>query len=206
MPQVLEPTAKKRNSYKLQEEKVKALHKAGVPLAEIAKEQGVAYSTVNRFIQRTSLEAQNVEAFKTHRADILARVQMGALSLQEQIIADLSRDGILETLTPGQKASIAHTMSVVHGTAFDKERLERGQSTQNHSIMTKMLHSSVDSAMKSTASGIVALPPGDHNIVDEDELPPADAAAQPPSAGEEAGRGDSLAADVSGHPTESQGL
>lgn len=202
---IAEPPTKRKASRRkpINEERVVDLHNVGLTNAEIGKTQGVSQWTIMRFLEDVEKDFNGIETFKKHRADIFARIGAQNLDLQRKLLDKLNTEGILNALTPSQIASLTFALNSQHGTIYDKERLERGQSTQNHSIMTKMLHASVDSAMKSTASGIVALPPGDHNIVDEDELPPVDAPAQPPSVGEEAGRGDSLAADVSGHPTES---
>lgn len=194
---------KKRNSYKLDEEKVTALHKAGVSVGQIAREQGVAYTTISRFINRTSLEAQHVEAFKSHRADILARIQMSALTVQEALLEDLREDGNLKTLPAHQKANLLNALMNVGGNAFDKERLERGQSTQNHSIMTRMLHGSVNGAYKSTGYKEVALPHGDHNSASETPGAPTMAAASDSNGPEEGRQGGASAAGVYGHPTES---
>ncbi|MFK5281892.1 hypothetical protein ACI3PL_20280, partial [Lacticaseibacillus paracasei] len=93
---------------------------------------------------------------------------------------------------------------VVSGTAFDKERLERGQSTQNHSIMTRMLHSSVDNAYKSDTSEIVAVPTEVRNSkkkkVNQLSQQSPDVEPPPPSASAqgEAGRGAIVAASVYG--------
>ena len=81
--------------------------------------------------------------------------------------------------------------------------MERGQSTQNHSIMTRMLHGSVNEAYKSTGYSNVAVPTGDHNSTIEAPSVPTGAAAPDSNGPEEGRQGGALAADVSGHPTES---
>jgi hypothetical protein len=162
---------------------------------------------VYAFLRQLEPEFKMIEEFKQHRGDVFARLQAKSIGLQFRIVEDLDR--ILPTLTDSQKASLLHTLTVVSGTAFDKERLERGQSTQNHSIMTRMLHGSVDNAYKSTPSEIVAVPTEERNSkkkkVNQLSQQSTTVEPSPPvqSAGEEAGRGDSLSVDVYGHPTES---
>jgi hypothetical protein len=137
----------KRSSYKLDEDTVTALHKAGVPTQAIANQQGVARSTIARFLDRTSEESQYVEAFKQHRADVLSRIQLKALTVQEAILEDL-KDGNVAALTPFQKGSLLQTLVTVNGNAFDKERLERGQSTQNISTISRMVDGQVSTLYK----------------------------------------------------------
>lgn len=122
----------------------KALQQAarGMSNPEIAKQQGVASSTVFRFMQRMRPEQQAVELFKTGRADVLARLQAKSLDAQERILDTLD-DGVVEALTPSQKCGMLTALTIAGGTAFDKERLERGQSTSNQSVMTTMLNATV---------------------------------------------------------------
>ena len=83
-----------------------------------------------------------IEEFKRTRPDVLARIQAKSLDAQERIIDSLD-EGLIKALTPSQKSSLLIALNAQHGTAFDKERLERGQSTQNHSLVTQILQSTV---------------------------------------------------------------
>src|SRR5206468_1642386 len=120
--------------------RAKALQQAarGMSNPEIAKSQGVNKSTVWRFMQRMQPERQALDQFKTHRADILARIQAKSLDAQERIV-DTLNDGVIGALTPSQKSGFLMSLNAQHGTSFDKERLERGQSTSNQSIVSTML-------------------------------------------------------------------
>ena len=91
-----------------------------------------------RFLQQTKPERQALELFKAHRADVLARLQAKSLDAQERILDTLD-DGMIRELVPHQKTGLLMALNAQHGTLFDKERLERGQSTSNHSIMSTML-------------------------------------------------------------------
>ncbi len=135
-----------RTPYKLQADAVLAAKKAGCTTREIAAAQGVAHSTVTRFLEKYSPAIQAVTEFKNNRADILARIQLKALDLQECIIEDLAKDGLATTLTPQQKSGLLQSLNIVNGTLFDKERLERGQSTQNISTLSRMIDHSVTTA------------------------------------------------------------
>jgi hypothetical protein len=72
----------------------------------------------------------DVAAFKGHRADILA-------AKQAEVLAALDSDKI-------EKAS-ARDIAIVFGTLYDKERLERGQSTQNASVFFRIIEQACDS-------------------------------------------------------------
>lgn len=129
--------------------RAKALQQAdrGMSNPEIAKQQGVASSTVFRFMQRIKPERQALEQFKAHRADVLARLQAKSLDAQERILDTLD-DGVIVALTPSQKSGLLMALNAQHGTSFDKERLERGQSTSNQSVMSTMLNTVVKNLYK----------------------------------------------------------
>lgn len=129
--------------------RAKALQQAdrGMTNPEIAKAQSVASSTVFRFMQRMRPEQQAVERFKTGRADMLARLQAKSLDAQERILDTLD-DGVVKALTPSQKTGLLMALNAQHGTLFDKERLERGQSTSNQSVMSTMLNTVVKNLYK----------------------------------------------------------
>jgi hypothetical protein len=98
-------------------------------------------------MQRMRPERQPLELFKTHRADILARLQAKSLDAQERIVDTLS-DGVIGALTPSQKSGFLMSLNAQHGTSFDKERLERGQSTSNQSIISRLLDDTVKGLYK----------------------------------------------------------
>lgn len=137
---------------KLDQKKVLDMHARGFSAPEIAQQQGVAHSTVWRFLERMKPEIGAVEEFKKTRPDVLARIQAKSLDAQERIIDTLD-DGLVAALKPGQKTGLLIALNTINGTAFDKERLERGQSTQNHSIVAKMLSSALSDIYKPVRSG-----------------------------------------------------
>jgi hypothetical protein len=138
---------RRRSARKLDDQKVLALARAGVPAVDIAKHQGVQRTTVWRFLQQHKESISRVEIFKANRADLLADLQGDAMDLQKRIIATFD-DGMLSALKPGEKTGLLMALNATHGTTFDKERLERGQSTQNVSLIGKMMGSALDSAHK----------------------------------------------------------
>lgn len=109
---------------------------------DIAAVQGVNPSTIARFMERMKPERVALESFKSERADILAMMQASSLEVTQKIIETL-KDGDLTALTPQQKTGLLLALNAQHGTTFDKERLERGQSTSNQSIVSRLIDSEV---------------------------------------------------------------
>ena len=110
---------------------------------ELGRQYNVSHVTILDWLSKVEQEKQGVERFKQNRADILARIQGKTLVLQEQIVDELVRDRLANALTPQQKAGLLQSLNIVHGTLFDKERLERGQSTANISTISRMVDTQV---------------------------------------------------------------
>lgn len=136
------PANRKSRPSRLQPDLALAQSKRGLTDTEIAKAQGVNQSTVWRFMQRMAPERAGVELFKANRAEVLARLQAKSLKVTEKIIDGLE-DGDFTALTPQQKTGLILALNAQHGTTFDKERLERGQSTSNQSIVSRLIDSEV---------------------------------------------------------------
>ena len=144
-----------RKARKLDRKKVVELRAKGLSTEEIAKHQGVALSTVWRFLQRTAPERQALETFKSNRADEFANLQGKAMDVQHRVLdcmkADLEEKAIANALSPSQKTQYLNAAAMVCGIGFDKERLERGESTSNISLVSRMIDMSVSSVHKRKA-------------------------------------------------------
>jgi transposase-like protein len=123
----------RRTARKLDRAKAVELAEQGMSTADIAQHQGVAPSTVFRFLQQTKPERHALEVFKKERGDVFARLSANSLELQDKIV-DTFSDGIIAALTPSQKSGLLMTLNVQAGTLYDKERLERGLSTSNQAL------------------------------------------------------------------------
>lgn len=132
---------------KLDQKKVLDMHARGFSAPEIAHQQGVTHGTVWRFLERMKPEIGAVEDFKNNRANVLARIQAKSLDAQERIIDTLD-DGLVATLSPSQKSSMLIALNAENGTLFDKERLERGQSVHNISVVSRMIDDAVQNIYK----------------------------------------------------------
>ncbi len=136
------PPRTQRSARKLDRKKVLELAAQGMSTTDIAQHQGVDRSTVWRFLDLSKPERQALEHFKQHRADILDRLCGKSLDIQEKILNSLD-DAVIGSLNQHQKSGLLAVLNIQSGTLFDKARLERGQSTANHSILTKVLNGAI---------------------------------------------------------------
>jgi transposase len=97
-------------------EKTLNLLKAGLTYEEIGKVFGVGPHTISNQLNKYITDGIDLEFYKRNRADILASKGM-------QILKSVSQKDI-------EKAS-AYQRIGMYGILYDKERLERGQSTAN---------------------------------------------------------------------------
>jgi hypothetical protein len=141
------PKNRKQTYRKVDPDAIRRLADAGLGTVDIAQHQGVERTTVWRYLQQHRIEQKNIQTFKEHRADLLAGLQSDALSLQKRVLATFD-DGVLQALKPGEKTGLLMALNATHGTTFDKERLERGESTQNISTISRMIDNRVSSAHK----------------------------------------------------------
>lgn len=134
---------KHRKPRKLDEKKVLELREQGLPVTDIAAHQGVVPSTIWRFLDKTSAAHQELETFKTNRANVFADLQNKAMKLQHAVIESFYENGVLVPLTTQQKTGLMMSLNAVSGTIYDKERLELGKSTQNVGIIARMMGDSL---------------------------------------------------------------
>lgn len=142
-------------------------YNAGKSLHQIGREVGVASTTIGRFLDRIADEKQQIAQFRTSRVDVLSSIQSRALAVQSKILDDLGRDGFLDSLTPKEKANMLPALVIANGNAYDKERLETGQSTQNISTLSRMIDQQVSTLYKRRVIQPVVVEPL-HNV---DEKP-----------------------------------
>jgi predicted transcriptional regulator len=144
-------TKRIRSPYKLNVKKVLSLRRRGLSTHEIAKHEGVAPSTVWRYLDRSEPDRVALERFKENRADVFAELQGKTIGVKHRIIQLIEKDiedGVLNALNPQAKAQYLNVLNNVQGTIYDKERLERGESTSNVSVVSKMVDSTVSGLYK----------------------------------------------------------
>lgn len=113
------PTTNKKTDIKA----VIAMSQGGLRVTEIAERTGCTHSNISQILKRYKIKQNELDTFKTHRAEVFAGIQ----------------DKVLSSITPQaiKNASI-RDKAILFGTIYDKERLERGQSTSNHAHLHKM--------------------------------------------------------------------
>jgi hypothetical protein len=85
---------------------------------------GCSKTNVHLVFERYGINSKTTEDFRTHRADILA-------GLQDRILKSLTDEAL--------KKTPAIQLITAAGILFDKERLERNQSTGNYSVIVGAL-------------------------------------------------------------------
>lgn len=92
----------------------------GATQTQVAKSVNVSKQAVSQMLQRYGIESKFLESFKENRADILA-------GMQDTVLASLTEVDL-------NKASLRDRV-ISFGVLYDKERLERGQSTSNVAVI-----------------------------------------------------------------------
>jgi len=109
---------------------VKSLIDAGSTYRKIAEIMDVSLGTIAKIAKEFVGGGKLVEYYRENRVDILLKAQIGNLDLQQLIRASMTADKI-KGMTAGEKARWYQVLGTDFGIKFDKERLERGESTEN---------------------------------------------------------------------------
>lgn len=121
---------------KFDEARVIQLAEMGLPCTEIARLQGVATSTITRFLKEQN-ETMDLDTFKASHPDLLAALQRSSVETRFRVLREINRRG-LDDMTNNELRSLYHTLTVTQGVDFDKMRLLRGQSTGNISLLASI--------------------------------------------------------------------
>lgn len=113
---------------------VLSLSEEGYSTYQIADYLGVNQSTVYRRLQRLIHKHGALKTYKDKRADVLAYQQATEAEIQSKLLAHLEVDKNLAALSESQKIAWYQTLNISKGTNYDKERLERGKSTENINV------------------------------------------------------------------------
>lgn len=119
---------------------IKAFIEAGMPYKEIQELTGVALGTITKIKGNPVIKANKemLALFKKDRGDIFARAGMKYNQLRDLILASMT-DKEIEDMTPTQKIAALPKLEIAHGTIYDKERLEKGESTQNVHLIVEAI-------------------------------------------------------------------
>jgi hypothetical protein len=124
-------TPKKRKR-KFNEKKVQRLTKRGVNASDVAKNQGVAVSTITRYLKTIEPQLIAIEQYSTLKADSLCLSQLRKQAVEDVIVNNwLANPKELLTQDMRLQKEIVHTMQGGKDYDHRAERLERNKSTAN---------------------------------------------------------------------------
>ena len=111
---------------------IKAFIEAGMPYKEIVELTNVAMGTITKIKGNPAIKADKemLAVYKKQRADVFTSAGMKYSQLRDLILSSMTSEEIRE-MTITQKISALPKLEIAHGTIYDKERLERGESTEN---------------------------------------------------------------------------
>jgi len=121
---------KLRTARKINRKRVIELIDQGVSVPVVAASQQVAPTTIYRFLEKIDKEKQSLIKYKSGRADHKALLQLKTED-KIHIIMETITDDSVKAMSDSSKKGFLDVLNNISGTAYDKERLERGQSTQN---------------------------------------------------------------------------
>lgn len=127
---------------------------AGWSYSEIARFHSASPQAVSQYIKRQAPHAVALQSFKDQRADAFATFQHKCLQVQSKILDELLQDGFLSSLTAPNKSSLLLALNACAGTSYDKERLERGKSSQNIEVLTSLIATAHTELFKSASKSI----------------------------------------------------
>ena len=123
---------KKPRKRKFDTAKVQALVKKGMIATDIAKTQGVALSTITRYLAELDIKAKDIQRYKSGRADRLALSQLKAATVADMIVDQwLERPELVLSQDARTQKEILVAANSVKTYDHNSERLERGESTSN---------------------------------------------------------------------------
>ena len=132
-----QPGERKR---KLDTTKVKQLAAQGVIPTDIARAQGVALSTVTRYLQSIHMQAATVKEYTAIRAEALANSQLKAGAVADVILSDwLANPQDLLSQDARLRKEILVAANSVKTYDHVQERLERGQATSITDVRSLIL-------------------------------------------------------------------
>lgn len=103
----------------------------GMSVREVAEKHGVNKTSINRIRQKYGDIKSTVAEFVKNRADILAENQELGLQISKMVLKSMGTEDAINALDPRQRIALLTAANTGVGILYDKERLERGQSTAN---------------------------------------------------------------------------
>lgn len=114
-----------------------AIERGEITPTEAAKKYGCNRANVYHILDRYGVDRSRLDSYKSSRADVLADLGFRATGLLHGLIKKAASEKVLDALQPGQMGGLIAATTTLLGVVYDKERLERGQSTAN---VASLLH------------------------------------------------------------------
>ena len=132
-----------------------ALYEKGYSTHQISEHLGFSQTTVWRYVNQALDKNERLGHYKANRADYLAFQQYEETEIQAKLRAELLEDGVIAKFSPEIKRRWYETLNQSSGTKYDKERLERGESTQNISQLTTIIERATAKNIKKSPQDVV---------------------------------------------------
>jgi len=118
---------------------VKSLVDSGMPYRKVNEVTGVSLGLIAKVVKEFSANKSLIDFYQKNKLELLQKAQVENLALQQAIRDSLTEEEI-KRWTPDQKARWFGVLGVDHGIKFDKERLQADLSTENVSIVVRMIN------------------------------------------------------------------
>ena len=117
---------------------IKSLVDAGTPYRKIMDITGISLGYITKIVKQFESNQDLIDWYKENKLQVLMKTQMDNLALQEAIRDSVTADEI-KKWTPDQKARWYQVLGTDYGIKFDKEHLEKGESTENVGVIIEMI-------------------------------------------------------------------
>lgn len=105
---------------KFNEAKVIELREKGLSIHDIAKQEGVAASTIYRFLDAQTEDFERLERFTGNKVRILQQLQSRSAEIRLRILESLSDDD-LDGFTTAEKKELLRVLTTAQAIDHDKE-------------------------------------------------------------------------------------
>jgi hypothetical protein len=116
----------------------KTMYEAGNSYRAISEALDMPQRSIGLIIKEFETDQTLVNYYRENRLDILVKNQMDNIILQGMIKGTLTQDEI-DNMTQNERARWFSALGVDYGIMFDKERLEKGESTENVAVIHKYI-------------------------------------------------------------------
>jgi hypothetical protein len=134
----VKPTNKptKPRKRKLNTTKVITLYNQGVIPSDIAKQQGVAISTITRYLQSIKPQLQQIQTYSGLKADALCLSQLKLQTVSNTILDKwINEPELIASQDVRLQKEVLVAVQGAKSYELTAERLERGQSSENIAII-----------------------------------------------------------------------